>query len=52
MSLALGVAAGLATSDDVGRRELFGLAAATQVAILPVWFGIALGTGCECYTLT
>jgi hypothetical protein len=45
MSLAIGVAAGLATADDVGRRELIGLAAATQVAILPVWFGIAVVFG-------
>jgi hypothetical protein len=40
ISLAVGVAAGLATADDVGRRELIGLAATAQVAILPVWFGI------------
>jgi hypothetical protein len=40
ISLAVGVAAGLATSDDVGRREMIGLAATAQVAIVPVWFGI------------
>src|SRR2546423_13919871 len=42
ISLAVGVAAGLATADDVGRREMIGLAATAQVAILPVWFGICL----------
>jgi hypothetical protein len=41
ISLAVGVAAGLATSDDVGRREMIGLAATAQVAIVPVWFGIS-----------
>ena len=40
ISLAVGVAAGLATADDVGRREMIGLAATSQIAILPVWFGI------------
>jgi hypothetical protein len=41
ISLAVGVAAALATVDDVGRRELIGLASAAQLAILPAWFGIA-----------
>ena len=45
ISLAVGVAAGLATADDVGRREMIGLAATAQVAILPVWFGICLVFG-------
>jgi hypothetical protein len=40
ISLGVGVAAGLATADDVGRREMIGLAATAQMAILPVWFGI------------
>jgi hypothetical protein len=40
ISLAVGVAAGLATSDDVGRREMIGLAATAQAAIVPAWFGI------------
>ena len=40
-SLIVGVAAGLATSDDVGRRELIGLAATAQIALLPAWFGIS-----------
>jgi hypothetical protein len=45
ISLAVGVAAGLATADDVGRREMIGLAATAQVAILPVWFGICFVFG-------
>src|SRR5256714_6336956 len=45
ISLAVGVAAGLATADDVGRREMIGLAATAQVAILPAWFGICLVFG-------
>lgn len=42
ISLAVGVAAALATVDDVGRREMIGLAASSQVAIIPVWFGVCL----------
>ncbi len=41
----VGVAAGLATADDVGRREMIGLAATAQVAIIPVWFGICFVFG-------
>lgn len=40
ISLAVGITAGLANIDDVGRRELIGLAATAQIAIIPVWFGI------------
>src|SRR4029079_17886496 len=45
ISLVVGVAAGLATSDDVGRREMIGLAATAQVAIVPTWFGLAAVLG-------
>jgi len=45
ISLAVGVAAGLANIDDVGRRELIGLAATAQIAIIPVWFGICFVLG-------
>jgi len=45
ISLAVGVGAGLANSDDVGRREFLGLAATAQVAIVPVWFGICFVYG-------
>ena len=45
ISMVVGVAAGLATADDVGRREMIGLAATAQVAIIPVWFGVCLVFG-------
>ena len=45
ISLAVGIAAGLANSDDVGRREFLGLAATAQIAIIPVWFGICFVFG-------
>ncbi len=45
ISVAVGVAAGLASIDDVGRRELIGLAATAQIAIIPVWFGICFVFG-------
>jgi hypothetical protein len=45
ISLVVGVAAGLATSDDVGRREMIGLAATAQVAIVPTWFGLVAVLG-------
>lgn len=41
ISLAVGVAAALANTDDVGRRELIGLAATAQIAVIPVWFGVS-----------
>lgn len=44
-SVAVGVAAALATSDDVGRREMIGLAASSQVAIIPAWLGVSLVFG-------
>jgi hypothetical protein len=40
VSLGVGAAAALAAMDDAGRRELIGLAAASQLAIIPVWFGV------------
>lgn len=40
ISLAVGVGAGFATTDDVGRRELLGLAATAQIVLIPIWFGI------------
>jgi hypothetical protein len=45
VSLAVGVAAGLATADDVGRREMIGLAATAQIAIIPAWFGLCIVLG-------
>jgi hypothetical protein len=45
ISFFVGVAAALASTDDGGRRELIGLAAAAQIAIKPVWLGTALVLG-------
>jgi len=45
ISMAVGVAGGLATGDDVGRREMIGLAATAQIAIIPVWFGLSFILG-------
>lgn len=45
ISAIVGIAAGLATADDAGRRYLIGVAAAVQYAVFPVWFGIALVLG-------
>ena len=45
ISTAVGVGAGFATADDVGRRELIGLAATAQVALIPAWLGISLVLG-------
>lgn len=36
ISLGVGVGAGFATTDDVGRRELLGLAATAQIVLIPV----------------
>jgi hypothetical protein len=35
----------LADSDDVGTRQMIGLAATAQLAIIPVWFGICFVLG-------
>ena len=45
ISCVVGVAAGLATVDDVGRREMIGLAATAQVAVIPAWIGLCLVLG-------
>jgi hypothetical protein len=45
ISAIIGVAAGLSSADDAGRRYLIGVAAAVQYAVFPVWFGIALVLG-------
>ncbi len=39
ISAVIGIAAGLASADDAGRRYLIGVAAAVQYAIFPVWVG-------------
>jgi hypothetical protein len=45
ISCLIGVAAGLGSADDAGRRYLIGVAAAVQYSVFPVWFGICLVQG-------
>ena len=45
ISSLVGMAAALADADDVGRREMIGLAATAQVALIPAWLGISLVIG-------
>ena len=40
LSMTIGIAAGLGSIDDAGRRELIGLAATAHISIYPVWFGM------------
>jgi hypothetical protein len=44
-SLAIGAAAGLATTDNSGWRQLIGLAAASQVSLVPAWLGYSIVHG-------
>ena len=44
-SFAIGIAASLGTADDVGHRQLIGVAAASQLALVPAWLGISLVHG-------
>lgn len=44
-SLVIGVAAALGTADDVGHRQLIGLAAASQLSLIPAWLGISIVHG-------
>lgn len=45
VSVVIGIAAGIITADDAGRRYLIGVAAAVQYGIFPVWFGFCLVKG-------
>lgn len=45
VSSVIGIAAGLSSADDAGRRYLIGVAAAVQYAVYPAWFGICLALG-------
>jgi hypothetical protein len=40
ISVGVGIAAQLAAIDDAGRREMIGLAAASQLGLIPVWLGM------------
>jgi len=44
-SLLVGIAGALGTADDTGHRQLVGLAAASQLGVLPAWFGVSLVSG-------
>jgi len=52
ISCLIGLAAGLASADDAGRRYLIGVAAAVQYSVFPVWFGICLVDGFPDASLT
>lgn len=45
LSVGIGIAGALSTTDDVGWRELIGLAAASQFSLIPAWLGAALAKG-------
>lgn len=40
ISMVVGIAAGLGSIDDAGRRELIGLAATAHISVYPIWFGL------------
>src|SRR5437763_9412427 len=42
ISTVIGIATGLSSADDAGRRYLIGVAAAVQFGVFPVWFGAAM----------
>ncbi len=45
ISAVIGIAAGIITADDAGRRYLIGVAAAVQYGIYPVWLGFCVVKG-------
>lgn len=47
VSSGIGIAGALASLDDVGKRELIGLATAAQVGVVPAWFGVSLVHGLD-----
>jgi len=44
-SLLVGTAAALATAADAGHRQLVGLAATSQLVLIPAWFGLSFVFG-------
>src|SRR6185437_13728903 len=44
ISCFIGIAAGLSSADDAGRRYLIRVTAAVQFAVFPAWFGCQLCT--------
>lgn len=47
LAIIIGMAAGFASVDDAGRRELIGLAATSHLTIYPAWFGLKIMYGFE-----
>jgi uncharacterized protein DUF389 len=45
IAVVIGVAAGLSSADDAGRRYLIGVAAAVHLSVVPAWFGITAVLG-------
>ena len=45
ISCFIGIAAGLSSADDAGRRYLIRVAAAVQFAVFPAWFGLSVMHG-------
>src|SRR5262249_55285471 len=45
ISAVIGIAAGLSSADDAGRRYLVSVAAAVQFGVFPVWFGAVMVLG-------
>jgi hypothetical protein len=45
ISAAVGLAAAVAHADDGGRKEMLGLAATAQIAVIPVWLGLVTVLG-------
>lgn len=45
LAMVIGIAAGMGSVDDAGRRELIGLAATAHISVYPIWFGLKLAFG-------
>lgn len=45
IAIVIGIAAGLASADNTGKREMIGLTISAQTAIFAAWFGISLVFG-------
>lgn len=45
LAIVIGIAAGLASADNTGKRELIGLTISAHTAIFAAWFGISLVFG-------
>lgn len=45
LATVIGIAAGLGSVDDAGRKELIGLAATAHISVYPAWFGLSVVFG-------